>query len=80
MEEGGHHSEQFPLQLYNLHGREVRERSEGGGGGCENVLVYSISKHKVCNSVTTGQDQMTAMKMCYVRVTSSQDAVSQLDI
>ena len=50
------------------------------GGVCENVLVYSISKHKVCNSVTTGQDQMTAVKMCYVRVTSSQDAVSQLDI
>ena len=32
-------------------------------GGCENVLVYSISKHNVCNLVTTGQDQMAIMKM-----------------
>ena len=60
MEEGGRHSEQFPLQLNNLCEREV---GGGKGGGCENVLVYSISKHKVCNSVTTGQDQMTAVKM-----------------
>ena len=33
------------------------------GSGRENVLVYSISKYNVCNSVTTGQDQMTTVKM-----------------
>ena len=57
MEEGGHHSEQSSLQLYNLHDREVRR------SGHENVLVYSISKYNVCNSVKTGQDQMTTLKM-----------------
>ena len=56
VEEGGYHSEQSSLQLYNLHGRA----SEGEWSWeCSGLFNFKVQ----CNSVTTGQEQMTTVKV-----------------